>query len=207
MIKLSRHFLPLDQWLCFEYSELVKGGEEGEGEGGRGVKVERGEGGEAKGVAMPWKGNGEEKEIPKRYGYLVKLIGRDLFDSISKKKIFLVGCGALGCEYLKIFSLLGLGTGKGGKEGNEEGGVITVTDNDCIELSNLCRQFLFREGDIGRGKSEVGSREIRKGNKRMNIKDYGLRVGGGGQGGEVFGWKFWEELDLVVTALDNLEAR
>ena len=55
--------------------------------------------------------------------------------------IFLkVGCGALGCEYLKGFALMGLGA---------NGGVVHVTDMDRIEVSNLNRQFLFRKENVG----------------------------------------------------------
>lgn len=54
---------------------------------------------------------------------------------------FKVGAGAIGCELLKNFALMGLGAG--------EKGHITVTDMDYIEKSNLNRQFLFRSQDIG----------------------------------------------------------
>lgn len=52
-----------------------------------------------------------------------------------------VGAGAIGCELLKNFALIGLGAGGGG--------LVTVTDMDFIEKSNLNRQFLFRSQDIG----------------------------------------------------------
>lgn len=55
--------------------------------------------------------------------------------------LYKVGAGAIGCELLKNFALIGLGAG--------EGGHITVTDMDYIEKSNLNRQFLFRSKDIG----------------------------------------------------------
>lgn len=42
----------------------------------------------------------------------------------------MVGAGALGCEFLKMFALLGLTIGKG---------KICVTDDDNIEISNLNR--------------------------------------------------------------------
>lgn len=45
----------------------------------------------------------------------------------------MVGAGALGCEYLKIFALMGISTDKNSK--------VTVTDNDSIEVSNLNRNF------------------------------------------------------------------
>lgn len=51
-----------------------------------------------------------------------------------------VGSGAIGCELLKNFAMMGLAAGKGGN--------ITVTDMDTIERSNLNRQFLFRPWDI-----------------------------------------------------------
>lgn len=54
--------------------------------------------------------------------------------------IFQVGAGAIGCELLKNFALIGLGAG--------DEGHVTVTDMDFIEKSNLNRQFLFRTQDI-----------------------------------------------------------
>jgi ubiquitin-activating enzyme E1 len=41
----------------------------------------------------------------------------------------MVGVGAIGCELLKNYALLGLGTG--------EQGNIVITDPDVIEVSNL----------------------------------------------------------------------
>ena len=43
----------------------------------------------------------------------------------------MVGAGAIGCELLKNYAILGVGTG--------EHGCITVTDPDVIEVSNLNR--------------------------------------------------------------------
>jgi ubiquitin-activating enzyme E1 len=51
-----------------------------------------------------------------------------------------VGAGAIGCELLKNFAMMGLGTSPEGK--------IVVTDMDLIERSNLNRQFLFRNSDV-----------------------------------------------------------
>ena len=56
-------------------------------------------------------------------------------------QVFLVGAGALGCEFIKNFAMMGLGVGTG---------QVTITDDDVIEKSNLSRQFLFRDWDIGR---------------------------------------------------------
>lgn len=53
---------------------------------------------------------------------------------------FQVGAGAIGCELLKNWAMMGVGTGDEGK--------IFVTDMDVIEKSNLNRQFLFRAWDV-----------------------------------------------------------
>ena len=59
----------------------------------------------------------------------------------------MIGAGALGFEFLKIFTLIGIGANK-----NK---FITFTDNDKIEMSNLSRQFNFKRKDNGLDKSEI----------------------------------------------------
>ena len=52
----------------------------------------------------------------------------------------MIGAGALGCEFIKEFALMGLCVDKDAQ--------CTVTDNDNIEISNLNRQFLFRKENV-----------------------------------------------------------
>lgn len=54
-----------------------------------------------------------------------------MFDKMKDSKIFMVGVGAIGCELLKNYAMLGLGIGP---QGN-----IIITDPDVIEVSNLNR--------------------------------------------------------------------
>ena len=63
------------------------------------------------------------------------------FKPIEEMTVFVVGAGALGCEALKNLVMMGFGKGEHGK--------IIVTDMDSIELSNLSRQFLYRQKDKG----------------------------------------------------------
>ena len=51
---------------------------------------------------------------------------------------------------------------------------LTVTDNDSIVLSNLNRQFLFRNNEIGKSKAFCATREDQKMNKNMNKKAFQL---------------------------------
>lgn len=68
------------------------------------------------------------------------MFGDHFQDVLQNLRYFLVGAGALGCEMLKNWAMMGLGTG--------ERGQIFVTDMDHIEKSNLNRQFLFRSADV-----------------------------------------------------------
>ena len=81
-----------------------------------------------------------------RYDSQVAVFGRTIQKQVQDLNLFLVGAGALGCEFLKNFAMMGVAAGKG---------KVTVTDDDVIEKSNLSRQFLFRDWNIGSAKSEV----------------------------------------------------
>jgi len=80
-----------------------------------------------------------------RYDDQIKIYGREVQEKLGKIKTFMVGAGALGCEYIKTFALMGVGCGLEGR--------VHCTDNDNIEVSNLNRQFLFRKNHVGKSKS------------------------------------------------------
>jgi ubiquitin-activating enzyme E1 len=110
-----------------------------------------------------------------------------------------VGAGAIGCEMLKNWAMMGLGTGANGS--------ITITDMDTIEKSNLNRQFLFRPWDVSKLKSETAVHAVEKMNPltKGKIRFFADRVGPETE--NVFGDEFWKQLSGVTNALDNVEAR
>ncbi|RHY10810.1 hypothetical protein DYB25_002001 [Aphanomyces astaci] len=113
-------------------------------------------------------------------------------------RTFLVGCGALGCEYLKNFAMVGVGVGPKG--------LITVTDNDRIEVSNLNRQFLFREHNVGQPKSVAATAAVRRMNDALNVLTLEHLVAPTTE--HVFHDTFWSnDVDFVTNALDNIKAR
>uniref|UniRef100_A0A8C1W126 E1 ubiquitin-activating enzyme n=1 Tax=Cyprinus carpio TaxID=7962 RepID=A0A8C1W126_CYPCA len=132
-----------------------------------------------------------------RYDGQISVFGSAFQDKLKKQNYFLVGAGAIGCELLKNFALIGLGAG--------EGGNITVTDMDSIERSNLNRQFLFHSKDIGRLKSEVAAESVKEMNPYMNITAHQNRVCPETE--EVYTHSFYSNLDGVAAALDNVDAR
>ena len=91
----------------------------------------------------------EDDLTPSKYNGLKLMIGEDLLYKIHTSKLFMIGAGAIGCELLKNYAMLGFGAMKEGS--------ITVTDPDVIEVSNLNRQFLFREKHLRKPKSSTAA--------------------------------------------------
>ena len=132
-----------------------------------------------------------------RYDAQIAVLGAPLTERVRALRYFLVGAGAIGCEMLKNWALMGVGAG--------EGGNVHVTDMDTIEKSNLSRQFLFRTGDIGSLKAATAARAVAAMNPDFSCKVHESRVGPDTEG--LFDDDFYEGLSGVCTALDNVEAR
>ncbi|RAL14966.1 E1 ubiquitin-activating protein ubaA [Aspergillus homomorphus CBS 101889] len=139
------------------------------------------------------------KPLGTRYDGQIAVFGKEFQEKISNVTQFLVGSGAIGCETLKNWAMMGLGTGPKGK--------IYVTDMDQIEKSNLNRQFLFRSRDVGKLKSECASAAAEAMNPELKGKIVTLRDRVGADTEHIFNEEFWERLDGVTNALDNVDAR
>lgn len=141
----------------------------------------------------------EELCAPKgsRYDGQIAIFGETFQNVICNLRYFLVGAGAIGCEMLKNWAMMGLGAGDKGQ--------IHITDMDRIEKSNLNRQFLFRPADVEQPKSSTAARAARGMNPNIKIKAREDRVGPETE--NVFTDEFFEELDGVANALDNIDAR
>lgn len=131
-----------------------------------------------------------------RYDAQVAVFGRDFQKVLGGLRYFVVGAGAIGCELLKNFAMMGLGS---------DGGEIIVTDMDLIEKSNLNRQFLFRPHDVQKSKASVAARVIKSMNPGVCVTAHENRVGVETE--KIYDDGFFDRLDGVANALDNVEAR
>ena len=107
------------------------------------------------------------------------------------ENIFIVGAGALGCEHLKNLASYGFN--------------IHITDMDSIEKSNLNRQFLFRNSDIGKPKSVQAKHAIKKmfpSSKVTSAQDKVCL-----ETSNIYNEKFYSNISAVINALDNVPAR
>uniref|UniRef100_A0AAZ3R3U9 Ubiquitin-activating enzyme E1 C-terminal domain-containing protein n=1 Tax=Oncorhynchus tshawytscha TaxID=74940 RepID=A0AAZ3R3U9_ONCTS len=169
---LTGKFAPLQQWFYLDAIEVVK----------------------------PLLSLSAEEFSPRgdRYDGLRACIGETMCLELHKLRVFMVGCGAIGCEMLKNFALLGVGLAK-------SSGEVCVTDPDLIEKSNLNRQFLFRSQHIQKPKSSTAAVATLEINPEMQVDAHLNKVCPATEG--VYNDLFYSRLHLVVTALDNVEAR
>uniref|UniRef100_A0A5B6ZM50 E1 ubiquitin-activating enzyme n=1 Tax=Davidia involucrata TaxID=16924 RepID=A0A5B6ZM50_DAVIN len=137
------------------------------------------------------------KPLNSRYDAQISVFGSKLQKKLEDAKVFIVGSGALGCEFLKNVALMGVCCGNQGK--------LTITDDDVIEKSNLSRQFLFRDWNIGQAKSTVAATAASLINPRLHIE--ALQNRASPETENVFDDTFWENLSVVINALDNVNAR
>ena len=170
----SNKFTPIKQWFYFDALECLQ--------------------------SVQSKSSLNEDEIileNSRYDGQISVFGNEFQRKLGNLRYFVVGSGAIGCEHLKNFAMMGIGSGENGK--------IIVTDMDSIEKSNLNRQFLFRSWDIQKFKSETAAKAVKQMNNDINIEAHLNRVGVETE--NVYTEEFFNNLDGIANALDNIEAR
>ncbi|RLV88515.1 Ubiquitin-activating enzyme [Meyerozyma sp. JA9] len=123
--------------------------------------------------------------------HLERVLGPERYSRIRNTSVLMVGAGGIGCELLKNLILCGFGN-------------IHAVDLDTITLSNLNRQFLFRQKDIDQSKSLTVVKAV------QNFNYNGCKlVGHHGNimDSEKFPIEWWDQFSYIFNALDNLEAR
>ena len=130
-----------------------------------------------------------KKEIEKFSRQIIlKNIGTLGQRKIREAKVLIIGMGGLGCPVSEFLTRSGVGT-------------IGIVDNDKVALSNIHRQILYTEKDIGKSKVRIAKKRLNKINPKTKINIFNYRLN------EVKFSKIIKNYDYVIDGTDNFESK
>ncbi|UZO79253.1 ThiF family adenylyltransferase [Aquimarina sp. ERC-38] len=119
---------------------------------------------------------------------LLPEIGESGQQQINRAKVLVIGAGGLGCPVLQYLTAAGVGQ-------------IGIVDFDRVEVSNLQRQILFSENDIGVNKALVAKARLKALNSTISFKTYSEKLLLSNA------FDIIRSYDIVVDGTDNFETR
>ncbi|MFA5348732.1 MAG: HesA/MoeB/ThiF family protein [Methanoregula sp.] len=123
-----------------------------------------------------------------RYKRQIISIGDDGQENLKKAHIFIAGAGGLGSPVSIYLAVAGVGT-------------ITLADNDVVELTNLNRQILHHDQDIGRKKTASAEEKLIALNPDITIETVDITIDESNAANLV------GNADGIVDAMDNFPTR
>ena len=123
-----------------------------------------------------------------RYKRQVMLFGEDGQERLKKAEIFIAGAGGLGSPIAIYLAVAGVGT-------------ITIVDMDTVDQSNLNRQILHYDRDIGKKKTVSAEEKLTAINPDITIRAIDCRID------ETNAADLVGNADGIVDAMDNYPTR
>jgi len=125
-----------------------------------------------------------------RYSRQIMLnkIGEQGQIALQDAKVLIVGMGGLGNPVSLYLAAAGVGT-------------LFVADGDKVELTNLQRQILFSENDIGTNKAEIAAEKLHQHNSDINLEVIDEMLDG-----ELAKY-YISQVDVVIDCTDNIATR
>jgi adenylyltransferase/sulfurtransferase len=115
-------------------------------------------------------------------------IGQEGQEKLKRSRVVIAGAGGLGSPIAIYLTVAGIG-------------MIRLIDHDHVALSNLNRQILHWEGDIGRKKVDSAKEKLRSLNSAAEIETIGETIT------EDNASRLVDGCDAIVDAMDNLPTR
>jgi molybdopterin/thiamine biosynthesis adenylyltransferase/rhodanese-related sulfurtransferase len=129
-----------------------------------------------------------QEEIRYSRQLLLPEIGRAGQEKLANAKVLVIGAGGLGCPVLQYLAAAGVGA-------------IGIVDGDTVEESNLQRQILYTNNDIGRGKAVTAQEKIQAANPHIHVQAHSFAV----TPANIL--ELIAPYDIVVDGTDNFAAR
>lgn len=129
----------------------------------------------------------KEKERYSRH-LILEGFGEEAQLKLKSARLLVIGAGGLGCPALLYLSAAGIGS-------------IGIMDGDVVNESNLQRQVLFSNQDIGRKKSEVAKEKLSQQNPFISFETYTENIT------KENALQIIRNYDVVVDASDNFATR
>ncbi|KLK87484.1 adenylyltransferase [Methanoculleus sediminis] len=123
-----------------------------------------------------------------RYQRQVALFGEEAQERLGCARVVIVGAGGLGCPVALYLAAAGIGE-------------VRLVDGDVVDRTNLNRQVLHADRDVGRAKVESAAEKIRAQNPEIRVVATRATLDEGNAAGLAGG------ADLIVDATDNFAAR
>ncbi len=115
-------------------------------------------------------------------------IGEDGQERLSEAEVTIIGLGGLGTVISDALVRCGIGTAK-------------IIDKDVVEESNLQRQTLYNEKDVGKKKADAAHGRLKNINSEVKIRKYAEEVDPSNIEDLI------EGADIVLDATDNIDTR
>ncbi|MCL3780853.1 HesA/MoeB/ThiF family protein [Prolixibacteraceae bacterium JC049] len=131
--------------------------------------------------------NEQQKERYNRH-IILNEIGEDGQQKLLDAKVLVVGAGGLGAPVLQYLCAAGVGT-------------IGIVDADVVSISNLQRQILYSEEEIGKSKVQQSKERLNQLNSDVQINTYPIWLT------DENAESIIEKYDIVVGATDNFLSR
>ena len=123
-----------------------------------------------------------------RYARQMLLFGEEGQERLKKAKVFIAGAGGLGCPIALYLAVAGIGE-------------ILLADRDTVDRTNLNRQVLHWERDIGELKARSAEAKLREVNPDIRVNAFATTIN------EANVRDLVGDADLIVDALDNFPTR
>lgn len=125
-----------------------------------------------------------------RYDRQISLpeIGEAGQERLRRAKVLIVGVGGLGSPVALYLAGAGVGT-------------LGLVDDDKVSISNLQRQVLYAEADLGQPKTLCAARRLKSLNSGVNVVAYPYRLDAENAS------ELIREYDIVVDGCDNFATR